>query len=61
MVAYLLLLEGWEAGKLVFQVVKLRSPHFLVSDHFNLLDPGGVTAKGNIRIVNNISCRNSEW
>jgi hypothetical protein len=44
----------------VFQVVKLRSPHFLVSDHFNLLDPGGVTAKGNIRIVNNISCRNSE-
>jgi hypothetical protein len=44
----------------VFQVVKLRSPHFLVSDHFNLFDPGGVPTKGNIRIVKGISCRNSE-
>jgi hypothetical protein len=43
----------------VFKIVQLRSPHFLVSDHFDLLDPGGIPAKGNTRSVNNTYCRNS--
>lgn len=42
--AYLISLECWKAGKLVFQVVQLCSPHFLVPDNRDFLDPGWVPA-----------------
>jgi hypothetical protein len=42
--AYLISLEGWKAGKLIFQVVQLCSPHFPVPDYRDLLDPGWVPA-----------------
>jgi hypothetical protein len=42
--ADLMSLEGWKAGKLVFQVVQLCSPHFPVTDYRDLLDPGWVPA-----------------
>jgi len=49
--SYLILLEGWKAGKLVFQVVQLCSPHFLVPDYFDLLDPGWIPVMKYVREV----------
>lgn len=42
--SYLILLEGWKAGKLVFQVIQLCPPHFLVPNYCDLFDPGWIPA-----------------
>ena len=58
--SHLILLEGWKAGKLVFQVVQLCSPHFLVPDYFDLLDPGWIPVMKYVGEVTKIVVRNSE-